>query len=76
VNRSEPTLCDECGHPHRLTDEDAGTDREMARMCVHCWGLKRPVPKPNKRLPSAGRWEDSQQGMRAARDDWANKNRG
>ena len=56
MNRSEPTLCDECGHPR--------------------WGLKRPLPKPNKRLPSAGRWEDSQQGMRAARDDWANKNRG
>ena len=32
-----PTDCVKCGKPHRLTALDAGTEREVARLCVACF---------------------------------------
>lgn len=28
--------CSTCGKPHRLRDEDAGTEREIKRLCIDC----------------------------------------
>ena len=37
LNDVDLTKCYECGRPHRLADEDAGSDREQARLCVKCF---------------------------------------
>ena len=28
--------CSKCGNPHLLRDEDAGTEREIQRLCINC----------------------------------------
>lgn len=30
-------LCSICYNPHKLTDKDAGTEREIRRLCLRCY---------------------------------------
>lgn len=38
--KKEQTICLDCGKPHYLNDEDAGSDREIKRLCVKCYLTK------------------------------------
>jgi len=37
LDKTDPTKCTRCGKPHWLKDCDAGTDREMLRLCTPCF---------------------------------------
>ena len=37
-----PTVCQHCGKPHLLSDEDAGSDREAAKLCLSCYKIHPP----------------------------------
>lgn len=34
------TLCSVCYNPHRLKDEEAGSQREIERLCKKCYDVK------------------------------------
>ena len=34
---TDPTKCCICGKPHNLTDSDAGSERELSRLCTKCY---------------------------------------
>ena len=34
------TLCSVCYNPHRLRDEEAGSQREIKRLCKKCYDVK------------------------------------
>lgn len=48
----EPLLCQKCGLPHGLKDYDAGSDREIARMCKKCFEENEALIKLNNALVS------------------------
>lgn len=35
--KNDPTKCSSCGKPHKLTDADAGSAREIQRLCPDCY---------------------------------------
>jgi len=37
LTNPSPLACRRCGKPRRLRDEDAGTEREVARLCEDCF---------------------------------------
>ncbi len=39
------SLCSVCYNPHRLMDDDAGSQREIERLCQRCYDSKFVLPK-------------------------------
>ena len=40
TQKTNPTQCRICKKPHLLRDEDAGSERELDRLCVECFKLE------------------------------------
>jgi len=46
--RKDPTLCRECDKPHYLSDDQAGTEREIERLCSTCYVTFPLIERNNK----------------------------